>query len=464
MTSKENFKKKLLPAAISLALAYSASSVAEPFTVTNAQDNGEGDTQGTLSWAILSANDPNGTPGRANGSVGKDIISLQTNVTINDVMKTLIDSDIDIEGNGFTIDGGGEFRPLFIKSGSVSLKDLTIQNGLAKGRDSRSGGAGAGLGGGLFVYSGEVSIKDVTFQDNQAIGGSIDTETFGYGGGGMLNEPFERFRGESGGGLFEDNHRGNSADYGGNGNYNGGAGDYYSRAGKFGGGGYYGYETDGGNGGFGGGGGASYGYEINSKAGGDGGFGGGGGACTSEYEQGVDGGNGGFGGGGGSADERPGEGGFAAGDGQAVEDDRRNRGGDGAGLGGALFVRSGSLSLTNTTFARNSAEKGGGNAQGLGGAIFVLDRTDNGNGNNQGMPSSLPNVSLNGVTYGTGADANSATDHASDADQNDENIYNPPPASRGSGGSGGSGGGGALGALLLTLSGGLLFARNRRKK
>ncbi|MFB2896254.1 beta strand repeat-containing protein [Aerosakkonemataceae cyanobacterium BLCC-F50] len=50
------------------------------------------------------------------------------------------------------------------------------------------------------------------------------------------------------------------------------------------------------------------------------------------------------------------------------------RGGGGAGLGGAIFIRSGSLTLNNTTFTNNSATGGSGanNGQGIGGAIFAV--------------------------------------------------------------------------------------------
>jgi hypothetical protein len=98
--------------------------------------------------------------------------------------------------------------------------------------------------------------------------------------------------------------------------------------------------------------------------------------------QGGRGGNGGFGGGGGSGglggkggtigipgeSGMPGLGGFGGGNG------RSNFGGGGGGLGGAIFVRSGSLTLHNTTFANNQAIGGAGahDGQGKGGAIFVV--------------------------------------------------------------------------------------------
>ncbi|MBW4466279.1 MAG: hypothetical protein KME07_12700 [Pegethrix bostrychoides GSE-TBD4-15B] len=102
----------------------------------------------------------------------------------------------------------------------------------------------------------------------------------------------------------------------------------------------------------------------NGGNGGNGGFGGGGGA-------------GGNGGAGGLAGQmlRPvgqagqaGKAGFGGGDGSLLQ------GGGGAGLGGAIFVKSGRLLLSETRFERNRAVGGQGGLPGLGkaGAIFVM--------------------------------------------------------------------------------------------
>jgi hypothetical protein len=119
-----------------------------------------------------------------------------------------------------------------------------------------------------------------------------------------------------------------------------------------------------------------------------------------------DGGSGGFGaGGGGAGFDTPGSGkagangagGFGGGAGGASSSG--SFGGGGAGLGGALFVRSGNVSIRNSTFGNNlvaGGENGGTPAvDGLakGGAIFALDDLEaNANGNDRGMPASLPRV------------------------------------------------------------------------
>ena len=111
------------------------------FNVTQAIDNGLGDTEGTLSWAILQANTDGETLTSGDPTGNDDTIILQTDVQIDGVMTTLLNSNIEIIGNGFTINGDssidadtdGDFRPLFVKSGTVTLSNLTIANGLAQG-------------------------------------------------------------------------------------------------------------------------------------------------------------------------------------------------------------------------------------------------------------------------------------------------------------------------------------------
>jgi hypothetical protein len=138
------------------------------FSVTSATDNGLGDTQGTLSYAIL----------QANQLPGDDTISMNTDVRVTGVMKTLVNSNITIVGNNHSLSGdvnnngsndSGDVRPLFILSGSVNISDLSITNGRAQG--GSGGGGGGGLGGGLFIYDGNVSLTNVAFTNNIAQGG-----------------------------------------------------------------------------------------------------------------------------------------------------------------------------------------------------------------------------------------------------------------------------------------------------
>ena len=102
------------------------------FTVNQTTDDGTGNTSGTLSWAIV----------QANQMPGDDTITLDNDVRLTGVMKPLIDSNITIVGGGYSLSGDvnnngtadtGDVRPLFILSGTVDISDLTITNSVAKG-------------------------------------------------------------------------------------------------------------------------------------------------------------------------------------------------------------------------------------------------------------------------------------------------------------------------------------------
>jgi hypothetical protein len=55
--------------------------------------------------------------------------------------------------------------------GSLTLSDLTLESGLAKGGDADLGGGGLGTGGAIF-NQGAMSLSRVTLLDNEALGGS----------------------------------------------------------------------------------------------------------------------------------------------------------------------------------------------------------------------------------------------------------------------------------------------------
>jgi hypothetical protein len=79
-------------------------------------------------------------------------------------------------------------------------------------------------------------------------------------------------------------------------------------------------------------------------------------------------------------------------------------------MGGAIFIRQGTLILNNATFTGNTATGGTGNnpGQGKGGAIFAMQSLTNTNGNNQGMPTALPTVTSFGATFTDNTAANQA--------------------------------------------------------
>ena len=362
--NKHNKHHKLFQAlALALPLTIGQQALAATLVVNVATDDGTGLLPGTLSRAILDANT----------QPGMDTIRLETDVQIAGVMKRLIDSDVLLTSDGLTrtIDGNSQYRPLFIKSGQVTIRRLNISNGLAKGGNADNTGAGAGMGGGLFIYDGDVHLDFTQFSNNVAQGGQVLNVDYSSGGG-MFGDG-----GADGGGLFAD------SGYGGYGNYQ-------NNDPRFGMGGDGPFNLVNQNGGFGGGGG--YYYESNMN-GGHGGFGGGGG-----FGYYGDGGDGGFGGGAGGVEyvsNQQGQPGYGA------------AGLDAAGMGGAIFLRQGNLSFNQVTLENNQALAVNG-AKGLGGGLFVLHTTTNNNGNQQGMPAGLGTVSgcgLNLINNAASGDA-----------------------------------------------------------
>jgi hypothetical protein len=275
---------------------------------------------------------------------------------------------------GLTVDGGGVCRPFFLNGGTLVLDYFTVANGLGKGGAGLGGGGGAaGMGGGLFMNSGSLTLRQMSFLGNQALGGSSSPGSDGSNGGGGGfggDSPASAGQGADGGLLQGD----------------GGLG--------LGGGSGQGAGSPAVHGAGGGGGGAARGglltvpvadWFLDNLPGGDGSFGGGGG-----YSVGPLGGGGGstFGGGGGGSGSQlfnlPGgsrsEAGFFGGDGG-----KTGQGGGGGGMGGAIFLREGSVAIYQCTFADNHAipgagdETGGGTqalAEGKGGAVFIYPYED----------------------------------------------------------------------------------------
>jgi len=110
-----------------------------------------------------------------------------------------ISSDITILGNGailqraanapkfrfFYVSGGLSFNAQTgqgLPAGSLTLKDLTMQGGLARGGISGQGGGGAGLGGAIF-NQGTLALERVTLTGNTAQGGAANNTNNNAGGG-----------------------------------------------------------------------------------------------------------------------------------------------------------------------------------------------------------------------------------------------------------------------------------------
>ncbi|QBB70943.1 hypothetical protein ELE36_11615 [Pseudolysobacter antarcticus] len=342
---------------------------------------------------------------------------IASNVVINGHGSTLLASHIDgptpITANAFRffyISGGLELR-----AANLTLNNLTLSGGYAKGGDSLIGGGGSGMGGAIF-NQGYLTLNALTITGNTAIGGSGGAPAESGGGGGGMGQNGQSnndgggfgadygafggagniyltdYNGGGGGGGFifgangipqipDDGSGGLGGGLGGLGSMsadggNGGRSFFYSGyGGNFGLGGigvHYGQGSFGGGGGGSGAGGGKAGYLA---VGGSGGFGGGGGG-------GRTGGSGGFGGGGGGNNTSAtggsgGDGGFGGGAGGGATG--YGNGASGAGFGGAIFNHTGILTLINVTINGNSAQGGTGttSGSGLGGAIFNLNGTVN---------------------------------------------------------------------------------------
>jgi len=276
---------------------------------------------------------------------------------------------------------------------TLTLQNLTLSGGLAKGGDGGGGGGGLGAGGAIF-NQGAVVLDAVTLTGNEALGGSGGVSQAGDGGGGIGTDSDSsgdgggfgpgNFGGAAGGpgnsggsfnqggggggfltsdtggtpngggtvsglggsGVGPGGQSGDGSGGGGGGSPNGGTGGAFGAGGLDGGGG--------GGGGVGGGG---------AGSGGGGGFGGGGGVN----------GAGGFGGGGGF--DTPG--GFGGGFGGNCIGGCSS--GGGSGMGGAIFNMQGTLSITDSTLVFNTAVHGSGknNGTSYGAAIFNLSGTVN---------------------------------------------------------------------------------------
>ena len=291
-----------------------------------------------------------------------------------------------IIGDGTPISGSNTDRVFEIGgNGSLILEGLVIRDGVSNNGGGAStqnwqsgGGGGAGYGGGILIeVNGSLTLKDSELRNNEARGGngasggstaSYDSANAGGSGGGSFGGAGGSFVSSGTGGAGS-----NGADFSG-----GGAGgintDHPTVAGLQG--------SQGGPGGSGG-------------AGGYGAGGGGAGAATGPNTPGQSGSAGTYGGQGGGA-------------GSGVT----GGGGGGAGLGGAIFINAnadgtagGSLTLQGTvTFTNNVAIGGtggassggsnpGGNGQGLGSAIFMRN---GGTADIFGFSSGGSNASRNG--------------------------------------------------------------------
>jgi hypothetical protein len=324
-------------------------------------------------------------------------------ITLSQELPLILGNGTVIDGSGaphLTISGADKDRVFFVgdtvDSISVTIENLTISHGLAKGGDGgsgeHSGGGGAGVGGAIFVSShASLAVGGLVLKDDGATGGNGGGSAgSGDGGGGGMGGnggagPASFAGGGGGGGFGMGGDGGNAPGGGGKGQFtNGGPGGTdgggAANGGSSGGGGAGGNLTGGGGGGVSGG-------DAIGPAGGTGGFGGGGGGGAAGGAGGFGsgggagantGGDGGFGGGGGGSRFTAGAGGFGGGSGSATD----GGGGGGAAMGGAIFVMDGgslaargAITITGNTVTAGIHSGAGTDGSAFGAGIFL-----NGNG------------------------------------------------------------------------------------
>jgi hypothetical protein len=432
--------------ALFAALALAASTTPCPaaiYTVTNISNAGVG----SLRQAIIDAN-ASGAPGGIVGTANTVNVTATGTINLQDALP-LVFSNLTLNGNGITLDGGSLHRCLFVnglpttptgdpQAIAVTLHQLHLNHCRAKGGDGGAGagsggGGGMGAGGALFIgQNASATLVQVSFDGNSSVGGNggvaatlNDAVDGGGGGGGLGGAGSDGATGTfgSGGGIGGDGGQSSGNARGGGGGIGGIGGN--ASSGFLGGGGGGGFggtgigqiapnqgfvaagsSTQGGIGGSNGGGGGG---GTNGAAGNTGGAGGAGGAMTGDgggggaggVSSGVGGigggggggssGDGGFGGGGGSSVNSAGpRGGFGGGGGGVDgERDEGGTGGFGGGGGGGYYGGSGGF--------------GGGAGAGLPGAGY--DYSSGGGGGSMGASIFIVNGGMLSIT-GAGILAN----------------------------------------------------------
>ena len=398
-------------------------------------------SESELETAIIDANAGNATLIRfgSNLNYARHFHPLNADRVLNPTDQTFT-----IDGAGFTLKQTGNFPGFFVRggSGTITIKNLILEGGIAKGGDGGAGqtdkrggagGGGLGAGGALFLHAGsKVTLEDVVFKDCQAVGGAgLAAETKSASGG----------WGGGGGSL-----RGGKGGKGGAGFDTDGHADLYGTGyGGYGGSGFRGKGGKGGQGGAGGGGGGFDGGEGGFNGMGGGGSGDGGTAILIGGGEGAAGGkgsDGGVGGAGGSNYGAGGSGAVGGVNGAAGGDGYGSRGGSGPGGGGG-----GSIGHSSNSYVGGAGGDGGSGFGGGGGGselLYSLSRGGvGGKGGNGGFGGGGGSGGRGSGTRGSGGDGGFGGGGGGAASGG---SYQNQRSIGGLGGRGGFGGGGGGGS------------------
>ena len=146
----------------------------------------------TLGYQIIAANTDAPAGGCPAGN-GIDTIVLTQDITLSEALPA-ITSDLIIGGLGHTISGNKRFRIFEINGGEVTIKNMTLVDGIAP--EGESGGA-------ILLQRGELTVANITFSNNRAAWGGAVAQLAG-----QLNVYTNRFIDNSaenkGGGIWFD--------------------------------------------------------------------------------------------------------------------------------------------------------------------------------------------------------------------------------------------------------------------
>ena len=195
------FLMKPILLSIAFLCAVFTSSYGTTFTVNNTNNSGAG----SLRKAIDDANADNTATAANPHIIDATGVMGTISVTIdpaNSLFFLVITNHMTIKGSGaanLTISGNGTNRIFWIQNGTITLQDLTLANGYAKG--GKGSGGGMGAGGAIFMHEGkeggtgsiDLRLVNILLKNNKAIGG----DGGGYGGFGTFGGGASKYDGKS---------------------------------------------------------------------------------------------------------------------------------------------------------------------------------------------------------------------------------------------------------------------------
>ncbi|MGH7171309.1 MAG: choice-of-anchor Q domain-containing protein [Gemmataceae bacterium] len=151
------------------------------YLVTDASDTAGSANDVTLRYAMTQAitnSDPNAVIDFSSTLAGKTITlsTPESNSPYGPTAFVVSGANITIDASnapGLVISGGNSLRPFAVtNTGSLTLEDLTVEDGLALGGAGGSsqygGGGGAGLGGAVYDDGGTFTAEGVTFKNSSS--------------------------------------------------------------------------------------------------------------------------------------------------------------------------------------------------------------------------------------------------------------------------------------------------------